>query len=328
MIKTKFDKYFNKDLLDLIDKIYDDCKSKYNFDTNPIIDMYAISYDATTGKTYFVAPVISLKDIIKCFIAKDIYKSLNMFGCVSKDTIYKANNKTLDKYILNIGYSSIHFITSINTCIFTIDVTDDNNIDPILIAFNSFRNNYQVSNKTMDLISWKINFYGSIQPLYERFDGIIDLSETSKSSALFYFMLNNICGIDNLPKSIQEGINATDLNNMIHTKKEEEPKMIIPDTEVYNNTDDTKEEFNFKPGDLVIHKPTNNIFKIEDINVYDDETDDNNINPNIVLYYSIEFTADKINPNKVFLHKGFQHIMTRKRFMKEFINLNVKLGTE
>ena len=338
MIKTKYDIYINDNVKPILLDIYERASQLIQFSANAIIDMYVISYDATTGKTYFVAPVVPFNDVIKCVVLNYTFKT-SKYKPYNPEDFEIIINEDKNSYIDRMAKLCIDVMKKFNKCIFTIDVSDSNDIEAILIALDTARNNFKISQKAFDLVNWKCDIYGSIIPFIKYFRNLIDIEENENSSLMFYNLINRCDPFADIPDSILNGISIESLYGTIRraekptettndTKKEEELKMIIPDTKVYNNTDYTKEEFNFKPGDLVIHKPTNNIFKIEDINVYDDETDNNNINPSIVLYYSIEFTVDKINPNKVFLHKGFQHIMSRERFMKEFINLNVKLGTE
>ena len=339
MIKTKYDKYVNNNTKPILDTIYNRAKEMVGFSSNAIIDMYVISYDATTGKTYFVAPVIPFKDVIKCVVLHDSVKK-SKYKPYDPEDFEIIIEEDKDSYINRMAKYCIKIMKEFNKCIFVIDVSSNNDIEPVLIALDASRNNFNISKQAFDLINWKCTAYGTIYSFLVKFKNIIDLEENENSSLMFYNLTMRCDSFENIPESILNGINLPTNKNIVKTKsekltekiiatkKEEEPKMIIPDTEVYNNTNDTKEEFNFKPGDLVIQKHTNNIFKIEDINVCDDEAVDNNTNPSIVLYSSVELTADKVNSNKVFLHKGFQHIMNRKRFANEFISLNVKLGTD
>ena len=336
MIKTKYDKYVNDNTKPVLDAIYNRAKEIIGFNSNAIIDMYVISYDATTGKTYFVAPIIPFKDVINCIVLHDSVKKSKYKPYDPEDfEIWIDGDK--DYYINRMAKYCIKVMKNFNKCIFTIDVSDNNDIEPILIALDASRNNFKISDQAFNFVNWKCTVYGTIYSFLIRFKNMIDFEENKNSSLMFFNLINNCESFENIPKSILDGINLPNVNEsmkkeeltekIITTKKEEEPKMIIPDTEVYNNTED-KMKFNFKPGDLVIQKRTNNIFQIEDIEVFDDESVDSNTNPNILLYTSIEMVMDKTISNKVFLSKGFKHIMNRARFINEFINLNVKLDTE
>ena len=327
MIKTKYDNYINGNVKPILFDIYERASQMIHFSTNAIIDMYVISYDATTGKTYFVAPVIPFNDIIKCVVLSYAFKT-SKYKPYDPEDFEIIIDEDKKSYVDRMAKLCIDIMKKFNKCIFTIDVSDSNDIEAILIAIDTARNNFRIPQNAFNLVNWKCQIYGSIIPFLKHFRNIIDIEENENSSLMFYNLTMRCDAMNDIPDSILNGISVESLydtirtkepaENMNITKKEEEPKMIIPDTEVYNNTNDTKEEFNFKPGDLVIQKHTNNIFKIEDINA----------NPSIVLYSSVELTADKVNSNKVFLRKGFQHIMNRKRFANEFISLNVKLGTD
>ena len=341
MIKTKYDSYFDEKFMKAIDDIYDYAKAKYNFSANSIIDLYAISYDATNGKTYFVAPIIPFKDIIKCYIANDIRKVIN-----KSESIFQYQNYYIDYFYactVNLeGYKEkaadecIRFINSIKTSTFIIDVSEDNNIEPILIAFNAAKNNPSISDNIERTINWKIEvFHGSSCYIkFSLFKYVVDIERSARYSLLFNRVFDSNNRDKYLPQSIRDGIISPVKNNTNvlkdkqeiidkkEIKKEEESKMIAPDKEFYNekkeDSIDKKFEFPFKKGDIAIDD-NGNVYQI----ILTDVT--NGLNEvteyrTMVLYCSINL---KLVRDNFVINRGDMYVTTYYDFIERFKKLNI-----
>lgn len=341
MIKTKYDDFFDEKFMKAIDDIYDYAKEKYNFNSNSIIDLYAISYDATSGKTYFVAPVIPFKDTIKCYIANTIQKAFRSSAFTvqyqkSIDEFY-ASTINLKCYKKTAANECIKFINSMKTSVFVIDVSEDNNIEPILIAFDAARNNPSVSDSMARTINWKIDIYygSSCYIKFGLFKGVVDVKKSMRYSSVFYSVFG-ICHYDKyLPQSIRDGIilsNENNTNKLINKqelidkkeiKKEEEPKMIAPDKEYYNekkeDNNDKKFEFPFKEGDIVIDTEYGELFEVLMTDITNDLKRVSEYRT-MVLYRSIGL---KYNGDNFVITKGNTFVTAYYDFMKRFKKLNI-----